>query len=62
MKNRTKVMGECYQIAGHRLLMEDQLTEGQRERLTELLMDMLEDPNRYKVKVWRRLAKLAVMP
>ena len=57
MKNRTKVMGECYH-----LLMEDQLTEGQRERLTELLMGMLEDPNRYKVKVWRRLAKLAVMP
>lgn len=61
MKRHAKLFGLLYQIAGHRLLVED-LTEGQKDRLTELLLSTLEDPDRLPVSVVRDLYTLAVKP
>ena len=55
------VFGFCYQLAGQ-LLLTDEGTEGQRERLTNLLLDTLSDPQQYEVDVLERLQKMAVKP
>jgi hypothetical protein len=53
---------ECYQLAGILLLAPGHLTEGQRERLTELLLDVLSEPDRYDAKAIRLLRNMAMKP
>ena len=53
---------ECYQLAGFLLLAPEDLTDGQRDRLTELLLNVLSEPDRYSPKLIRVLRKLAVAP
>ena len=62
MSRRDKLLGDLYQIAGHRLLAEDSLTAGQRERLTELLLDVLSEPDRFSAGVLRKLYRMAMKP
>lgn len=71
MKRHQKVFGDCYQLAGQLLLIPagdplDNLTEGQRDRLIELLLNVLSEeanPNsHYTSKLIWRLRKLAVAP
>lgn len=38
----------------------DHFTSGQRDRLTELLMNVLSNPQRYSARLVRNLAKMAV--
>ena len=53
---------EAYQLAGSLLLAPDIFTEGQRERLTELLLNVLSEPNRYTYKTLNLLRRMAVKP
>lgn len=53
-------MAELYQILGQLLLAPETLTEGQRDRLTELVLNVLSDPDRYSVEVIERLRATAV--
>ena len=56
-----KLWHECYQLAGGLLLLApDRLTEGQRARLTELLLDVLSEPGRYTPELERSLRDMAV--
>lgn len=60
---RWKLWFRCYQIAGGLLLgPDDDLTEGQRARLTELLLNVLSEPVRYSAKLVKDLEKMAVEP
>ena len=60
---RRKLFLDCYQIAGGLLLGPDDFyTAGQRNRLTEVLLNALSEPDRYSAKLVRRLARLAVEP
>jgi len=59
---RWKLWFECYQLAGGLLLAPDHLTEGQRERLTELLLNVLSEPDRYTADLVRKLRAMAVKP
>lgn len=60
MSNRGKLFATLYQIAGHRLLSSDDLTDGQKERLDTLILDVLSDPDRYKASVVRDLYEEAL--
>jgi hypothetical protein len=62
MSERSDLFALLYQIAGDRLLADDLLTEGQKARLTELILNTLDQPDRYPVKVIRDLYKLAKTP
>lgn len=56
-----KLLGELYQVAG--LAITDRgLTEGQHERLEELLLDALSDPDRWTSRRMREAKDLALKP
>ncbi len=54
--------GALYQIAGQVTIGRDVLTEGQRKRLEQLLLDVLADPDRYSTKVINDLEAIAREP
>ena len=60
MSERRKLWADCYQIAGHLLLADDTLTKGQKQRLIELLLNVLSEPERYKAKIVRSLYRMAL--
>ena len=62
MSRRAKLFADLYQIAGHRLLAAKDLTPGQQARLTELLLDVLSEPDRFTARIVRKLYRLAVKP
>jgi hypothetical protein len=62
MSHSKKILAAAYQLAGHRLLSEDDLTEGQKDRLTNLLLDILSDPDRYRSSDIRGLVEMALKP
>ena len=62
MKRIEKTIAIAYQIAGQRLLAEDLLTKGQKERLTTLLLDLLAEPDTYPSAIWRQLYRQAIEP
>ena len=62
MSRRRKLFAELYQAAGELLLAPDVLTEGQRARLTELVLDVLSEPDRYKARVLGDLRRMAKRP
>jgi hypothetical protein len=41
-----KAAGALHQVAGEVTVMRDELTKGQRERVDQLLLDRLADPDR----------------
>jgi hypothetical protein len=53
---------EAYQLAASLLLDPEGYTEGQRERLRELLLNVLSEPNRYTYKTLNSLRRMAVKP
>ena len=59
-----KVAFELYQVAGLLLISPDTngLSDGQRERLSALLLDVLSELGRYRARVVRDLRRLAVKP
>lgn len=58
----SKAAAECYQLAGGLLLAPDHYTEGQRDRLRELLLNVLSNPEQYTAKRIHILRDLAVAP
>lgn len=63
MKRRRKLWHECYQLAGGLLIGPAyHFTEGQRERLIELLLNVLSDPDSYTAKLVHTLREMAVAP
>ena len=52
----------AYQLAGGLLLAPDHFTEGQRDRLTELLLNVLSEPDRYTAGLIRILQDSAQKP
>lgn len=61
-ESRRKLWAVAYQIAGSLLLAPDALTEGQRERLTELLLNILSEPDRFKASTALSLHRSAMKP
>lgn len=61
-KRHDKVMFECYQIAGSLLLTQGYHTTGQHQRLTELLLNILSEPDRYSPRLIRDLRRMALEP
>jgi hypothetical protein len=60
MKKYDTLIAALYQLAGQRLLCEEDLTPGQRNRLTELLLNALAEPRRYTPELIRTLTDLAM--
>jgi hypothetical protein len=58
-KSLRKRYAALYQLAGS-LLLADAWTPGQSERLTDLLLDVLSEPERYTAKLIAELQRLAV--
>jgi hypothetical protein len=54
--------GALYQIAGQVTIGRDSLTEGQRTRLEQLLLDVLADPDEYSTKRINDLYAIAMEP
>jgi hypothetical protein len=54
--------GALYQIAGQVTLGRDALTEGQRKRLEQLLLNVLADPDTYSTKRINDLYVIAMEP
>jgi hypothetical protein len=61
-KGERSLMAELYQLAGVLLLDESNLTDGQRDRLRQLLLDVLANPERYTAESVHRLRTQAVQP
>lgn len=59
---RTSLFMALYQITGGLLLAPDFYTEGQRDRLTELVLNVLSNPEGYTAKRVYRLRDLALRP
>lgn len=59
---QAKLFFELYQLAGGLLLAPDHYTEGQRDRMAELLLNALSEPEQYTAKRVRTLRDLAVRP
>jgi len=55
-------LAAVYQVAGHRLLAEDTLTDGQKARLTELILNTLSDPAHHNPQTITDLYHMAVQP
>ena len=54
--------GVLYQVAGAVTLGQDSLTEGQRRRLEQLLLDVLADPDQYTARRISDLEAIAREP
>ena len=54
--------GALYQVAGEVTLGRDSLTEGQRQRLEQLVLDVLADPDRYSARLINDLYAIAKEP
>ena len=52
----------AYQVAGALLLAPDLYTDGQRARLTEHLLNILSEPDRFSPRTARLLARMAEEP
>jgi hypothetical protein len=61
-KGERSLMAELYQLAGVLLLDESNLTDGQRDRLRQLLLDVLANPERYTAEAVHRLRTQAIQP
>lgn len=56
-----KFFADLYQLAGELLLAPDTLSDGQKARLTETLLDALSQPNHFSAYSIRAKRALAVM-
>lgn len=63
-KTDKKLFAALYQLAGDLLLLDgpDGRTQGQRDRMTELLLDVLSDPERYTAKTVAVKHRLCLVP
>ena len=59
-KSARKRFAALYQLAGPLVMLE--LTEGQKERLSILLLDALYEPERFTAKLIAELQRVALVP
>jgi len=55
-------LAAVYQVAGDRLLADDLPTEGQKARLTELILNALSKPEDYTPEIIHDLYRMAKLP
>jgi hypothetical protein len=64
-RTRRKLFADLYQVAGHALLVDvgptfPDITQGEHDRVVELLLDVLGEPDRWSAKMVRTKYRLAV--